>query len=81
MAYQIHRIYPRYCPITDGIIGEGAHALPNAYETEGCAFAIAGRLAEADFDAGGDDSFVVTRYGASAFDFRQCRGGFGFIPF
>jgi hypothetical protein len=63
MAYQIVIQSPRYCPITDGIIGSQFQRLPNAYETLVCARAIASRLATEDYEAGGDDSYRVITWG------------------
>jgi len=67
MTYQIHRIAPTYCAITDGLIGSKAHPLPMSYRTLALAHKLAGKLEEDSYNNCGDDRYVVTYYGESAF--------------
>jgi hypothetical protein len=61
--FQIVRASPVYCQITDASIGMSKRCLPMTYLTRGCAHKIAGRLADAEYDGGGDDYFYVTECG------------------
>jgi len=69
MSYQIYRLgeWVRVGGV-GGYSTMRAYVQPNVYETKACALAIAGRLAEYDYEHGGDGGFVVVPYGASPFD-------------
>lgn len=71
MAYQIQRISPVYCQITDGMIGAKVTWRSHAYETLALAQKIAGRMGREEYEACSDDSFTVTEYGESAFAHRD----------
>lgn len=65
MTFQIVCLSPVYCQITDGILGEKARPLPNAYETEALALKVAQRLGRENYESLGDDRFVVVPFGES----------------
>lgn len=65
--FQIVRIAPRHCPITDAMTGSTAHRLPMAYHSSDLAHKLAGRMHQADYEACGDDTFIVVPYGACPF--------------
>lgn len=68
--FQIIRYVANYCPIYGGMNGSRAERLPMAYSSEALARKLAGRLHQADYDGGGDDSYGVVAYGASAYPQR-----------
>lgn len=65
--FQIIRYVANYCPIYGGMSGSRAERLPMAYRNEKLARKLAGRLHQEDYDGGGDDSYGVVPYGASAY--------------
>jgi hypothetical protein len=66
MTYQIYELgeWERIGG-ADGYSTMSAYAMPNTYETEACAHAIAARLADWSYNHGGDGGFVVVEYGKS----------------
>lgn len=59
--FNVIRISPVHCQITDGIIGTRMERLPMAYVTEAWAKAKAGLLSAEDYANYGDDTFIVRR--------------------
>lgn len=70
--FEIVRIDPIFCSITDGMIGSRATRLPMAYQSEVLAQKLAGRLRDADYKSCGDASFRVVPVGGSPFAPRRC---------
>jgi hypothetical protein len=75
MTFQIIRYVTQYCPIHGGMSGSRAERLPMTYHSEALARRLAGRMHNEDYNLGGDDSFGVVPYGASAYP--QNYGSFG----
>lgn len=71
MTFQIVRLSPTYCQITDAMVGESAHPLPMSYSSVDLAVRIAARLRADEYEDGGDDMFAVVFYGTSALDRRN----------
>ena len=69
MAYQIYRIgeWERVGGV-DGYSTIRAYLEPGLYETQAFAQKKAARLAEEDYESGGDGSFQVVAVGESPFD-------------
>lgn len=66
MAFQIYELGEwKQVGGTGGYSTMSAFALPNVYETQACAHAIAGKLADWSYNHGGDGGFVVVAYGRS----------------
>lgn len=65
--FEIVRIEPIFCPITDGTIGSRATRLPMTYQSEAFARKLAGHLEEADHKTCGDACFKVVPVGESPF--------------
>ena len=65
--FEIVRIEPIFCPITDGMIGSRATRLPITYQSEAFAWKLAGHLEEADHKTCGDACFKVVPVGESPF--------------
>jgi hypothetical protein len=57
--FRIDRLVAIEHPIYGGICGSRREPTERVYQTAALAHRIAGRLAQADFDACGDDSFQV----------------------
>ena len=72
MAYQIYRIgeWERVGGV-DGYSTIRAYLQPGLYETEAYARKKAARLADQDYENGGDGSFQVVAVGESPFDERR----------
>ncbi len=69
--FEIVRIDPVFCSITDGMIGSRATRLPMAYQSEALAQKLAGRLGDADYKSCGDACFKVVPVGQSPFVSRH----------
>jgi hypothetical protein len=63
MAFQIFRLDPWHCPITDGLVGHKTVALPMVYQSQRLAEKLAARRAEEDYNSCGDSGFVVAPVG------------------
>lgn len=68
--FEIVRVTPIYCPITDGCIGSRAERLPMAYQSQAFAEKLAGHLGRAEAESCGDATFKVVPVGAAAFTGR-----------
>lgn len=55
--FQIVKIEPIHCRVTDGVIGSKAKALPMTYHRADYASALAGILSRRDYEEGGDSIF------------------------
>lgn len=69
--FEIVRIDPVFCPITDGCIGSRAERLPMAYQSKAFAEKLAGHLGRAEAESCGDATFNVVPAGQSAFAPRR----------
>lgn len=66
--FQIICYQAQYCPIRGGMTGGSkAKRLPMTYRNRALAEKLAGRLAHADYDCGGDDSYGVKGVNESAY--------------
>ena len=74
MAYQIYRIgeWERVGGV-DGYSTIRAYLEPGLYETQAFAQKKAARLADEDYESGGDGSFQVVAVGESPFDNKRRR--------
>jgi hypothetical protein len=73
MSYQIVRISPVYCQITDAMIGSKATHLPYAYHNKEYAMKLAACMTDEAYLECGDFHFVVVEYGKSAYSSRRVR--------
>lgn len=69
--FEIIRIDPIFCSITDGMIGSRATRLPMVYQSEAFARKLAGHLVSAEAESCGDAAFKVVPVGQSAFVSRH----------
>ncbi len=63
MTFQIIRLVAVEHPIYGGVCGSKAVSLPMSYHSEALAHKLAGVFTERDYEACGDDHFVVVPYG------------------
>ncbi len=61
--FQIFRLDPWHCPITDGLVGHKTVALPMVYHSEALANKIAERKQDEDYQHCGDSHFMVAPAG------------------
>ena len=69
--FEIVRITPIVCPMTDATIGNRAERLPMAYQSKAFAEKLAGHLGHEEAKGCGDASFTVVPYGEPAFSGRR----------
>lgn len=63
MSFQIFRVAPWHCPLTDGLVGSKVFPLPMVYSNQRLAEKLAGRLSDAEYEGCGDDHFVAAPVG------------------